>query len=599
MVEPNSSAYGPYLSRVKSLQDAYPALSQLFFKFSEFRDKGRKVVDATYRDEYGILPGRCAVLEFKDGNVSHERFDLPKDLRLHFETIKNSKHEADACRLYILKDLEPEFIELLGDRIGVDPLVFAEQTNAWYFTDVQSVGHRQLPSLNRPEKSFTLRYHELRKLDFDCRHDLSDLRSQMTFAINRRYYEPWLVVESPSMPTEDSVGVVRRCASFWTSQRKEDAPGSGWNAVLLIDPPMNVARAKRNDGKWVDQDESLPNYIFSGEDFSSRGEMWEARDYDVVFKLGKKPHASEPYHKGCPTLYPLSFSSPERLKIADMIAKEDHRDMDSLFDETVFYWKNLATTEEVRSVRRNSMNSAYHLLKHIGCHWTNVLELISHTLAQSEYFSDDNPATRPKHMSTAEWRREFYNVVEASHKINYFRRKMIYFEANMALNLERLGTSLDCDLQIDDAQKLPRALSDAQRDFKVLASRLRPLRERANNLSTVAKDIASLRAAFQAIEDGANGLSLSILAMVIFPFTLVASMFSMADNFKPGNSQFWLFFAVSIPLSAVIILFLMLNQNWEYWRNYGARTLHSIIERKDSRAKDKDGAQMKSMELPL
>jgi hypothetical protein len=131
--------------------------------------------------------------------------------------------------LYILEDLEPEFIELLGDRIGVDPLVFAEQTNAWYFTDVQSVGHRQLPSLNRPEKSFTLRYHELRKLDFDCRHDLSDLRSQMTFAINRRYYEPWLVVESPSMPTEDSVGVVRRCASFWTSQRKEDAPGSGWN----------------------------------------------------------------------------------------------------------------------------------------------------------------------------------------------------------------------------------------------------------------------------------------------------------------------------------------------------------------------------------
>ncbi len=370
-------------------------------------------------------------------------------------------------------------------------------------------------------------------------------------------------------------------------------------AVMLVDPPMNVARAKRDDGKCVDQAESPLNYIFSGEDFGSRGELWEARDGDVFFKLGKKRHASEPYHKGCTTLYPLSFSSPERLKTADVIANAYHRNMDSLFDETIFYWKNLATAEDVRSVRKDSVNSTYHLLKHIGCHWTNVLELISHTLAQSEYFSDDNPATRPKHMSTAEWRREFYNVVEASHKINYFRRKMIYFEANMALNLERLGASLDCDLQIDDAPKLPRALSDAQRDFQVLASRLRPLRERANNLSTVAKDIASLRAAFQAIEDGASGLSLSILATVIFPFTLVASMFSMADNFKPGNSQFWLFFAVSIPLSAVIILFLILNQNWEYWRNYGVRTLRSIVERKESQAKDKDDAQMKSMELPL
>ena len=74
-----------------------------------------------------------------------------------------------------------------------------------------------------------------------------------------------------------------------------------------------------------------------------------------------------------------------------------------------------------------------------------------------------------------------------------------------------------------------------------LASRLRPLRERANKLSSVANDIASLRAAFQAIEDSASGLSLSILATVIFPFTLVASMLSMGDHFGPGKSQFWIF----------------------------------------------------------
>ena len=362
---------------------------------------------------------------------------------------------------------------------------------------------------------------------------------------------------------------------------------------------MNVSRRKKSEGKGS---HSHPNYIFSGAEFGTRGELWEARDSDVFFRLRKKPHSSDPYHKGCTTLYPLSFSSAERLKTAAVIANASNRDMNSLFDETIFYWRNLATADEVRNVRTNSANSAHHLLKHIGYHWTNTLtntlELVSHTLAQSEYFSDDNPATRPKHMSTAEWRREFYKVVEASHKINYFRRKMIYFEGNMALNLERLGLSIDCDIQNEDASKVPRAISDAQGDFKILASRLRPLRERANNLSTVANDIASLRAAFQSIEDSASGLSLSILATVIFPFTLVASMLSMADNFRPGKSQFWIFWAVSIPLTSRIILFLAVNQNREYWHDRGRRTLQGIFLRKDANSRQKVAGQLKSTELP-
>ena len=175
------------------------------------------------------------MLEFNNGNVGHEQFDLAGDLRLHFQKIKSNKQKVEACRLYILEDLEPGFMELLGDNLGVDPLVFAEQTNAWYFTDVHSVGHGQLSSLIRPEKSFTLRYHELRKPDLGRENDLSVLRNQMTFAINRRLYEPWLVVESPSMPTEDSVALIRRCASFWTSQKKGVSSGAGWNGKLCLD----------------------------------------------------------------------------------------------------------------------------------------------------------------------------------------------------------------------------------------------------------------------------------------------------------------------------------------------------------------------------
>jgi hypothetical protein len=214
MAPVGAASYGPYFSRIASLKEGYPALIQLFDKLSEFNDQGRQVVEATYKNEYGISPGRCAVLEFTDGGISHEQFDLPEELRLHFAKLKAGNHETCACRLYVLEDLVPEFMELLGENLGVDPLVFAEQTNAWYFTDINSIAHRQLASLNRPEKSFTLRYHEFRKPDTEFKKDLTVLSDQKTFAVNRRLYEPWVIVESPSMPTEDSVALVLAARHF-------------------------------------------------------------------------------------------------------------------------------------------------------------------------------------------------------------------------------------------------------------------------------------------------------------------------------------------------------------------------------------------------
>jgi CorA-like Mg2+ transporter protein len=352
---------------------------------------------------------------------------------------------------------------------------------------------------------------------------------------------------------------------------------------MLVDPPMNAVKVKKDSQRLTNDGSPGDFYIFKGEMFKTRNELWNARDSGRPFKLRMFPHSSEPYHKGCPTVYPLSFCSSKRLEVADLIAKAGVRDLTSPFDETIFYWMNLTNEEGIREVQKNSVDAAHHLLKFIAYHWINTLEAVSHTLAQSEYFSDDNPATRPKHMSTAEWKREFYKVVESSRKINYFRRQMIYFENAMNLNLERLGTSLDCDIQSGNTPVLPRALSDAHKDFKVLAARLKPLRDRADNLSTVANDIASLRAAFQAIEDSATGLSLSILATFIFPFTLVASMFSIADDFLPGSKHFWVFFAVSIPLSMVIFFYLFLARKWEVWRDYRFMAVRSVTTERRSR----------------
>jgi len=158
-------------------------------------------------------------------------------------------------RLFILEDLTPGYIDTLGHHLGVDPLVFSEQMNTWNFTDSWSIPHRGLPSLSRPEESFTLRYYEIRTL-FD-EDSIDVLTLQHTFAVNRRRYERWRDIDVPSAGEPDRRhAFVRRCASFWTSQfsakmgnvaANEEAGWDGKVNYLICVPNTDMISANSRD----------------------------------------------------------------------------------------------------------------------------------------------------------------------------------------------------------------------------------------------------------------------------------------------------------------------------------------------------------------
>jgi hypothetical protein len=50
----------------------------------------------------------------------------------------------------------------------------------------------------------------------------------------------------------------------------------------------------------------------------------------------------------------------------------------------------------------------------------------------------------------------------------------------------------------------------------------------------------------------------------------------MPDEYAPGKSRFWIFFAVSIPLTCVIVLFLAANQDRERWREGALRAVRHV-----------------------
>ena len=226
----------PYLQCLESFENSFPALKSFLGPLGNEKNHDREVVETYYRRQHQRTAGRCVCLIFGESSVSvveENGFDNPEALRSYLEKnpAKGSRETKKLRRLFILEDMELDYVDALGHHLGVDPLTFSEQTNTWNFTDSISIPHRGLPSMSVPEQAFTLRYYELRTL-FEPQ-SVDTLSLQMTFAINKRRYERWRDIDVPSAGKPDRRhAFVRRCASFWTSQDlaqqdhiSTDAPG--------------------------------------------------------------------------------------------------------------------------------------------------------------------------------------------------------------------------------------------------------------------------------------------------------------------------------------------------------------------------------------
>jgi hypothetical protein len=103
---------------------------------------------------------------------------------------------------------------------------------------------------------------------------------------------------------------------------------------------------------------------------------------------------------------------------------------------------------------------------------------------------------------------------------------------------------------------------------------MQPLRDRAEALNSVSNDLANLRAAFRGVSDGEFSLRLSLFASVVFPLTLLAGIFSMGDDFRPGKPQFYKLWAIGVPVCLVVALGLVYGRRpwavtidiWDYAR---------------------------------
>ena len=197
-----------YAGFLRAMRCRYPGLINL----EELLSKGN--ASRTYTREC-----RIAMVEVpSDGQPcgAPVSFESPESLRSHLLQTA-SPQESVHRRVYVLENLNLGYIEVFGTHFNIDPCIFATQIRTTNWTAKNDENNTpKLLSCRDPMVSFTLRYNELRIFD-DPIHGGPRL---IDASAGRQ------IDTARGMEDFERIGLVRRCASFW-SQKKEN----GWDGI--------------------------------------------------------------------------------------------------------------------------------------------------------------------------------------------------------------------------------------------------------------------------------------------------------------------------------------------------------------------------------
>jgi Mg2+ and Co2+ transporter CorA len=157
---------------------------------------------------------------------------------------------------------------------------------------------------------------------------------------------------------------------------------------------------------------------------------------------------------------------------------------------------------------------------------------------------------------TDDLRNELVDLGPRLQELSVFRSRLMWYEDEMILNLERLGIAQDGSKNWPpSSQSL--SLEAAKKDLYAAFLRLQLYKSRTDSLTGTVTDYVSLRGDLRSLSVERFGMRLTVLGAIFFPVTLVAAIFSMGENFKPGARQFWIPWVVAIPLVLLMGAYLL------------------------------------------
>lgn len=460
--------------------------------------------------------GRCAVVDFDGARKCRvTNFNSDADLNTYLtcsdHQVMGASTEAPVhCRLFVMEDLPRNYMLSLGSWLRIPPNLFAGH---WADPCSSTFNHRN-PFWRCALPHFRLRYATSQRVEVDT----PSSQNANVFELNTRVSRYLFTYGRDGRVYDEAKS--HHAVSFWSSHPREDR---SWDAVLLVDPAPGSRVKCLKTGLFVNLKTKLV-------DESSMPDRFLYPEVDVLREL------------------PADDSQWTTLSPSPQYG--------SMFEETV---RAFEQTNSDTNVTSDPLSATTHIRKLVASttiaylrrRYLNLVNIQkSDTLLQ---MVRQNYLASFSKNSYASWSSEFFDFIVGS------QAAVKVFSREMEDNITALGLNSSVCLA-------PQWEKDVWLTVKELTAVV------AETIDAFANGYLQYVTIQEARASSGNAKSLSritVLTMLFIPLSTVASIFSMGGDFLPGQAKSWVFWAIALPLLAVIA--------YLYW----CRFLHEERQRRN------------------
>jgi len=207
----------------------------------------------------------------------------------------------------------------------------------------------------------------------------------------------------------------------------------------------------------------------------------------------------------------------------------------TIFEDVIHYTSTL-TSEEIASIALDPRMLFKKTLMLVCAEWYTVAKYATTRLSQLEW-EIENPRFQV----------DSGGLQTTIDKLHTWRRRLHIYRALVSDVLEKVINHENFMGNPDNNVK------DLQRDFEIVLSSVEGLQIRADRIMAVVTAVMSIEESRKAVEQNRSLAQLTWLAVTFIPLSFTTSLFSMNSDLSTLTGTFRIFFAVAIPLTAIVL----------------------------------------------
>ena len=208
-----------------------------------------------------------------------------------------------------------------------------------------------------------------------------------------------------------------------------------------------------------------------------------------------------------------------------------------LLEDLSYYWTSLPP--HFNNTSASLMSLSYYPLRIVAAEWVKYIAVMQTSIKQYEYSGKELP--------------NFLDELQKLHSnlrtLQSWRRRIMSTQQKIKAASRLLKNWQDMDEPLES-----KIVAPVLEDYKFIADNIDESGRRLENMLPVVTSLVQIVDSQRSFAETENITRLTILALVFVPMTFISSIFSMNAENGPGGRYFWVYFAVSLPMTAVVLV---------------------------------------------